>query len=173
MKMILSLTCILSFLGFCSRNKLGTIGEGNNTRPEGKLVSYTYSYSGTMAYPIDYFNIERNEDSVLCLGWSKDDNDIHLIRIPEESLQKIDSIAREYKLWNLKKSYRPTMEILDGYGWHIWLNYEKGYISSGGTNAYANKDLSAGINAIENYVRSLVEAATPADSLGIAHHHDY
>ena len=142
MKLILSVCALLAVLGSCSRSKFGIIAEGDNTKPEGKLVSYQYSYSGTMAYPIDYFRIDRNKDGVLRLGWSKDDNDIHLVRIPEESLQIIDSIAKQHKLWNLKNSYRPKMQVYDGYGWSF-------------------------------YVRSLAEASTPADSMGIMHHHSY
>ena len=173
MKMILSLCGLLAFLGLCSRNKFGTIAEGDNQKPEGNLVLYEYAYSGTMAYPIDYYKIDRNKDGVLRVGWSHDENEIHLRRIPEESLQKIDSIAKEYQLWKLKRRYRPSMEVLDGYGWHIYLEYEKGCITSGGTNAGPGGDLSAGYHAIESYVQSLIEASTPADSLGIKYHHNY
>ena len=173
MKLILSVCALLAVLGSCSRSKFGIIAEGDNTKPEGKLVSYQYSYSGTMAYPIDYFRIDRNKDGVLRLGWSKDDTDIHLVRIPEESLQIIDSIAKQHKLWNLKNSYRPKMQVYDGYGWSFCLEYEKGSIYSGGTNAYAGGELSQGMAAIESYVRTLAEASTPADSMGIMHHHSY
>ena len=173
MKMILAMCSLLTILGLCSRNKFGTIAEGDNEKPEGKLVTYEYAYSGTMAYPIDYFKIDRNKNGILRLGWSKDDDDIHLIRIPEESLQKIDSLVQQYQLWKLKRHYRPSLEVMDGYGWHIYLEYENGSIRSSGTNAGAGGELSAGIHAIEDYVRSLVEASTPADSLGIKHHHSY
>ncbi|MBQ6310220.1 MAG: hypothetical protein IJK74_01545 [Bacteroidales bacterium] len=175
MKHIFTLTCIMALLNFCSRSHYvsGNIESGDNEKPEGTVTSYEYSYSGTMAYPIHFYTLKVLEDGTVQLGYSHDDNDIHLVRVPEEALKKIAEIAEEYSLHNLKGSYRPKMEVLDGYGWHIYIRYENGSISSGGTNAWPKKELSQGIHCINNYLDSLFNAATPQDSLGVAHHHDW
>lgn len=173
MNYLFTLTCMLGFLNFCSRGNFGTIEEGDNKKPEGPVTSYTYSYSGTMAYPIDYYKLEKLEDGTVQLGYSHYDNDIHLIRVPEEVITKVTDMVEKYQLWKLKRSYRPKMEILDGYGWHVYIECEKGSISSGGTNAGPKSELSAGYHSINNYLDSLYTAAAPEDSLGIAYHNDW
>ena len=173
MKMILTFSSLLALLGLCSRNSFGIIESGKNEKPEGKAVSYQYSYSGTMAYPINYFEVSTLEDGTIQLGYSHDDNDIHLVRVHEDALKKIEEMAAEYKLHKLAESYRPRAEVLDGYGWHVYIGYENGSISSGGSNAWPSAKLYSGIGAINNYLDSLKNAATPSDSLGLKHHQDY
>ena len=175
MKHIFTLTCIMALLNFCSRSHYvsGNIESGDNEKPEGAVTSYEYSYSGTMAYPIHFYTLKVLEDGTVQLGYSHDDNDIHLVRVPEEALKKIAEIAEEYSLHKIKGSYRPRMEVLDGYGWHLDIEYEKGSIYSGGTNAWPKEELSQGIHCINSYLDSLFNATTPQDSLGVAHHHDW
>ena len=175
MKHLFIFSCIMSLLNFCSRGGYisGNIAEGDNDKPEGAVKAYEYSYSGTMAFPIDYYKLSMLEDGTVQLGYSHDDNDIHLVRVPKEALSKVARIAKEYSLHKLKRSYRPRMEVYDGYGWHVYIDYEKGGISSGGTNAWPKKELDQGINCINSYLDSLFKAAVPQDSLGVAHHHDW
>lgn len=175
MKHILTFSCLMALLNFCPRSHYlgGNIEEGDNEKPEGAVTSYQYHYSGTMAYPIHYYTLKILEDGTVQLGYSHDENDIHLVKVSEEAPKKIAEIAEQYSLYKLKGSYRPRMEVLDGYGWHVYIEYEKGSISSGGTNAWPNKELDHGINCINSYLDSLFNAATPKDSLGVAHHHDW
>ena len=173
MKMILSLCSLMAILGLCSRDKFGTIAKGNNEKPEGSIKSYEYSYSGTMAYPIEYYEIKRLEDGTVQLGWSKDDNDIHLIRVADTALARIGKIAEENRLYKIKRSYYPKMQVLDGYGWHFYMTFESGSISSGGSNAGPGQQHSNTISSINGYIQSLINSSSPADSLGIAYHYDY
>ena len=173
MKTILTLTCIMSFLGLCSRNKYGVIAEGENEKPKGNLIEYQYSYHVCMAYPQRYFNIKANEDGVMTLSFSEQSNDeIRVMRIPDDALKAIQDTAQKYELYKIKQSFRPTAEVLDGDGWGLQLTYEDGYIFSGGSNASAFGKGSEGHYAILKYVEELLEKTTPADSLGIRYHSD-
>ena len=171
MKMFLSICGILTFLGFCSRPQLLNIAKGKNEKPDGAVILYEYSHKSTRAFPIKYYQITKLEDGTLQLAWSKESNDICLVKLHEDALSKIGETAKEYKLHKLAESYRPRMKVLDGYSWHIKIKYENGSISSRGENARPNKNLSAGIESINNYIDSLIKASTPADSLGIRHHY--
>lgn len=165
----------MALLNFCPRSTLisGNIAEGDNEKPEGAIKSYEYSYSGTMAFPIDFYRLTILEDGTVELGYSHDENDIHLFRVTEEAPAKIAEIAEKSSLYKIKSSYRPKLEVLDGYGWHMYIRYEKGSISSGGSNAWPKEEFSNCITTINNYLDSLFKAATPQDSLGVDHHHNW
>lgn len=175
MKHIFTFSCLMALLNFCPRSTLisGNIAEGDNDKPEGAIKSYEYSYSGTMAFPIDFYRLTVLEDGTVELGYSHDENDIHLFRVTEEAPAKIAEIAEKSSLYKIKRSYRPKLEVLDGYGWHMYIRYEKGGISSGGTNAGPKKEFNDCIATINNYLDSLFKAATPQDSLGVDYHNNW
>ena len=81
-----------------------------------------------------------------------------------------DGFVREYKLWKLENSYTPKFEVLDGYMWHTSIRYEKGSVSTGGSNAWPPAKLQAGLSAIESYIQSIIDSATPSDILGTTSH---
>ena len=141
--------------------------------PGDKIQSFEYSYSGTMMWFIEWYCIERGEDGKLQLLYSKDCSpEITILRCPDNALEKIDGFVRKYKLWNLKNSYVPKFEVLDGYMWHMYIRYDGGSISTGGSNAWPSKDLMTGLSAITSYVESVIEASTEADVIGTDNHND-
>ena len=157
MKTTILLFVIISLFTRCSSEK--------NIMPEGSITGYEYVYSGTMAHPIKYYKVERDADGVLGLHFSEYTPEVTVYRVPEETLAFIDSVVREAKLYKLSTSYRPTVEILDGYGWYLCISYEGGNISSGGENAYPPKNLDAGIDRINNHLQELLSTFTDADIL--------
>lgn len=143
---------------------LFTRSSGSNSKPEGAAVSYEYTYSTTMAYPVTYFKVWKGEDGEVLLAWLKSYGpDVVVIRGSAEVLQRIGEISAEYKLHHLKNHYYPSMEILDGNSWHMYLRFEKGSISSGGNNASGPDKLMEGIQRINSYLQSLADASTEDD----------
>ena len=132
--------------------------------PEGTPVSYQYSYSGTMMYYITWYRVAQTGDKGVTISYSADCSpEITVIKAPADALVRIGALAREYKLNKLSSSYVPTMEIMDGYGWHMFMEYPDDYISSGGTNAWPPDKLWSGIAAINAYIQGIIDASTEAD----------
>lgn len=135
-------------------------------------TSFGYSYSGTMAFPIQWYEVDRDKDGTVRLSYSHDTNDITIYKAPDDLLEKIGAIARDSKLYKLKSHYDPPFEVLDGYGWHINIIYPGDSIWSGGTNAWPREDyLNGGISSILSLLHGLVEAAAPEDIIGTSTHH--
>ena len=170
MKTLLTLSLMLSMFG-CLR--MGVKASGSNEKPDGAVIGYEYKYSGMMMYPLRWYSVTRDSTGVAQLLYSGGEPDITILRAPEDIFEKIASIAGEYKLHRLRGSYRPRMKILDGYMWHMYIRYEKGSISSGGSNAGAPQKLSAGISAINNYIEALIDAAGEEDVIGHDDHDSY
>ena len=162
MKVLFAFSCLLAIMGCGPKARQGT------------PVRYEYSYSGTMMYPILWYEVSRDDNGLMTVAFSKDhSNDISVIKAPDDALKHIGELINEHKLYKLDPSYMPAMDILDGYGWHMFVEYEDDYLSSGGTNAWPKKELDQGITCINSYLDSLFKAAVPQDSLGVAHHHDW
>lgn len=139
--------------------------------PKDSIEGYEYSYSGTMMWYITWYKIEKGEDGSLKLLYSKDcEPEITIYKCPQDALEKIDGIVREYTLWKLKSSYYPKLDVLDGYGWHTYVKYKDGSLSTGGSNAWPPKELNAGISAINSYIQGIIGSASEDDILGTTMH---
>lgn len=128
---------------------------------EGTPTGYLYSYSGMMAYPIEWYCVEKSEDGELHLLYSNGGPDISVYQAPSDLLERIGAMVREHKLYKLESSYHPPMQVMDGYMWHIAIEYEKDGIWSGGSNARPPKELSAGIAAINSYLKGFIDSGEP------------
>ncbi|MBQ9660504.1 MAG: hypothetical protein IJV37_04475 [Bacteroidales bacterium] len=153
MKPLLILSLVVPLLS-CS--PFGVKGSGRNDKPRGAVRSYEYRHSGTMKYPLEFICVERSGSGTLQLLYSGGGAEITVYSLSEEALERIGDLAAEYKLHKLKESYRPRMQILDGYMWHCHIRYEKGGISSGGSNARPPRALKEGIDAINAYLREQI-----------------
>ena len=152
MKTIMLLTSILAFLGCTPK------------LPEGTPASYQYSYSGTMMYYITWYEVKQTPDKGVTISYSSDCSpEVTVIKAPADALEKIGSIVKECKLNKLKDSYQPAEQVLDGYGWHVFIEYESDYIGSGGSNAWPTSSLWKGIATINNYIQGIIDASTEAD----------
>lgn len=150
---------------------LFTISKGSNPRPDGPVTSYQYSYSGTMRFPTRFYEVKPDSTGTVCIYWSEQHSpDVSVIRAPEDALEHIGALVKEYKLHRLKSSYRPRMQVLDGYGWHMYVRFSGNSISTGGTNAWPPAKLNAGIHAINAYIGGLIEASAPEDIIRVESH---
>ena len=157
MKAKILLLLMFTLFSRCSSDK--------NIMPEGAITGYEYVYSGTMAYPIRFYKVERDSKGVLGLHFSENDEKVTVYKVPEETLDFIDGIVRETKLHKLRTSYRPPVEVLDGYGWYVCISYEKGHIVSGGQNASAPKAQREGIGRINQHLQEIIDSSSEADIL--------
>ena len=134
-------------------------GDGNsNPKPDGHAIAYEYKYDGTTAYPLAYYSVNKDNDGTIRISWSRPEGpEIHETIAPEDFFEKIDALVAEHKLYRLKSEYRPPFEILDGYRWHVYIRFERNSISSGGYNEWPPADLEAGIDAINDYIKSIIE----------------
>ncbi len=152
MKTIMALSCLLAILGCGNKPK------------EGTPVRYEYVYSGTMRDPITWYEVASTPEKGATISYSVDCRpEITVIKAPADIFERIGAMAKEYKLHKLSPSYKPSMEILDGYGWHMFIEYPDDYIGSGGSNAWPPAKLWAGISAINEYIKGIIDASTEAD----------
>ncbi|MBO6168361.1 MAG: hypothetical protein J6O51_00140 [Bacteroidales bacterium] len=155
MRSILALSCILALLG---------CGNSSDNKPQkGTPVRYEYSYSGTMANPITWYEVTRLEDGTMTISHSADSPEKTVIKAPADALEHIGALVNDNKLYKLAGSYQPNMDILDGYGWTLFVEYEDGYIASGGSNAWPSSKLWSGVSAINSYIQGIIDSATEAD----------
>ncbi|MBO4455417.1 MAG: hypothetical protein J5695_01590 [Bacteroidales bacterium] len=160
MKCIIAFSVILPLLG----GMLFTKSSGSNKKPEGAAVSYEYRYSATMAYPLAFYQVKRDSSGALCIAWLKDcERDVKVIKCTDDVLEQIRAFAAKYKLHRIKESYYPSMQVLDGNSWHMRIGFEKGSIYSGGNNAKAPQKLMDGIDCINAYLQSIIDASSEAD----------
>ena len=164
MKTILTLTLMLTlFAPF----RIGVKATGSNKKPEGAAIRYEYKYSSTMMYPLTWYCAERDSTGVVKISFSRDaEREISIIQAPDDFFERVGALAAEYKLHRLRGTYTPRALVFDGYMWSVYIRYEKGSISSGGSNAWPPKNLDAGINAINQYIEKLIQTAGEAGVIG-------
>lgn len=139
---------------------LFTISQGSNQKPEGAALAYEYRYSTCMQYPARYYQVKKDSDGIVKISCMKNcEPDVYEINGSEDVLERIAAITAQYKLHKLSKSYYPRMTVYDGYRWDLNISFEKGSISSGGTNADPEDKLMEGIDSINSYLQSLIDAA--------------
>ena len=170
MKTLLAFSLVLPLVG----GMLFTKSSGRNQKPSGAVVSYQYTYSTTMAYPVTFYQVERDSKGEIQIAWlNQYGPDVCFIRGSEEVLKQIGTISAQYKLHRLKNHYYPSVEILDGDSWHTYLRFEKGSISSGGNNASAPAKLMEGIHRINSYLQSVIDASTEEDIIRREDYRDF
>ncbi len=158
MKLLLTLAFMLPLLS-CS--PLWNKSSGSNPRPDGPATSYEYSYNGTMMYPIEYYSVKSGADGAVRIAFLRNNEpEVRVIAGPEDFFARVDALVAEYGLRRLKESYRPRMEVLDGYDWHVRIRFRENSIYSGGFNAGPPCKLASGIAALNQYVESLIDASS-------------
>ena len=149
------LAMLMTFLG-CSGN-----------RPSGAFGYYEYRYTTMGEYPREYYRLEYNADHVLTLTWAKDCSDYTVLRVPEDAVQELTGLICKHKLYRLKDSYQPLFDIRDGDMWHVYYSYEKGYVGCSAYHSRPPKALWAGVQAVNAYFSSLIEALSEDDILEV------
>ena len=163
---IFYMSMLLSLFGCQGGSSAG--GE----KPEGALRSYQYRESRMRISPAEYYLLQRTEEDGIQLTWAKDASDGTVIRVPDDALEQVEAMMQAYKLYRLRNHYRPLGHVLDGTMWNVYFRYEKGSVSSGGDNAWPAEKLWNGIEAINAYLNTLIDAATEADVVGTVSNRD-
>ena len=124
--------------------------------PGGPIRAYEYVHNNCTMYPIVSYQIVVDASGVQTLVYSKNDGVEHSVVLQEDALGRIDALTRQYKLYRLKEHYRPPFTVYDGWSWNVHISYERDCIYSSGSNARPSKRLNAGIDAINEYIESLI-----------------
>ena len=132
------------------------IGCSTKSMPDGKLVSLRYVSSGTMARHIFEGTVEQDSSGVFVLKAMKENyGPMFEKRITAEDMAHFRKIIEDEKMYKYKESYRPMMEVLDGWGWSFHAKFSDGsWIDSHGSNARPNGN---GLGRIEGYMNQLIQ----------------
>ena len=140
---------------------------GNGVKPEGAFKYYEYKSSTMREYPREYYLLEVSEENGLTLTWSKSNSPYTVLRVPEEASEKVRALINQYKLYKLKDSYLPPFDVRDGEMWHVYFRFEKGNKSCSADNAWPPKELWSGVEAVNAYFNTLIEASGEADIIEV------
>ena len=158
-----------------------TKATGSNPKPDGPARSYEYQYSGTMMYPITYYDVKRDENGAVRIAYLENERDYKnpngpdmiIIPGPEDFFEQVDATVAQYKLHRLRGIYTPRALVLDGYMWHAYIRFQKNSISTGGSNAWPKKELWSGIESINACIEAAIEASTEDDIVDRVPYNDY
>jgi hypothetical protein len=165
MKTLLLLSMMLPFLS-CS--SVFVKSSGRNPKPDGPATSYEYQLSGTMRYPYTYYVVNRDSTGMVRIAWlTGHEPDVRVIRGPEDFFLHLDEMVAQYNLHKLKNRYLPRADVRDGKMWHAYIRFANNGISTGGDNAWPPQALRDGIDAINQYIQSLIEASSEEDVLEV------
>lgn len=142
-------------------------GDANGIKPEDTFKYYEYGSSTMRSYPYEYYRLEYNADNVLTLAWARNSSSVTVIRVSEDVAREIAALVNQYRLYNLKDSYRPSVRILDGMMWHTYFTIGDKHISCSGENAWPPTRQKTGIEAVNAYFGTLIEAAREEDILEV------
>ena len=152
----------------------GTKATGRNEKPDGPASSYEVSYSSTAMYPIEYYNVFQDEDGSVRLAYLlNQEREVTIIPAPADIFERIDKAVADYSLHKLRGTYTPRAHVLDGYGWHVYIRFQRKGISSGGCNAWPSEKIYSGVTTINGYLLSVIEASTETDVLSREDYSEY
>jgi len=144
-------------LFFCLIGGLfGMLGCALKKMPEGELVSVEYSRHGTMARAEFEGSVERDSaGSFVLIAMKETYGPLFEKKVDAEVMKRFRQIIEEEKMYQYKESYRPTLEVLDGWSWFFRARFSDGSsIYSHGNNASPNGN---GLDRIRGYMEELVQ----------------
>ena len=105
---------------------LSLIGCGT-PEPTGELLSVDYTHSGTMAGYIYEGRVKQDSNGHYVLTAMKENyGPLFQKQISKEAIDSFKQIIIEEKMYKYKEHYRPSMEVLDGEGWHFAAKFSDG-----------------------------------------------
>ena len=135
---------------------LGLVGCTVKRMPEGSLVRVELTRSGTMAGYEWYGCAEPDSTGVFVLRAMKENyGPLFQKQLSRETMNQFRQIIEDEKMFKYKESYRPKMEVLDGWGWSFRAKFSDGSsISSHGSNASPKGD---GLARIQGLMAELIQ----------------
>jgi len=125
--------------------------------PEGRLLSIEYVRSGMMA-GYEYHGLLETTDNgdVLLTSMTEKFGEASRLKVDEQTLQRFRDIIKEEQIYNYARDYSPPFEVLDGYGWHLYIRFEGGKsIESSGHNATPGGE---GLTRLRSLMTELVKS---------------
>ena len=137
---------------------MSLIGCGT-PEPTGELLSVDYTHSGTMAGYIYEGRVKQDSNGNFVLTAMKENyGPLFQKQISKEAVDSFKQIIIEEKMYKYKEHYRPSMEVLDGEGWHFAAKFSDGTrIYSSGSNAWPPR--GNGLGRIQGYLLKLIADA--------------
>lgn len=161
MKLLTTLSTLILLL-CCSGVKVPDFIE--RSMPEGRLLKYEYSESGTMRGTTEEYRVELVDGHLNILSKTSYNHQVY-VEIADTTL--LDSIRRvlvEYKAQKLDKSY-VNSHVLDGYMWGYSAKFERQSkddydytLSSGGSNKFPKTDM---FNVIHRLIDKVAQENKP------------
>ena len=129
------LVCVFSGL-------FGLLGCAQKKMPEGDLLRVEFSRHGTMAGAEFFGRMEKDSTGVFVVRAMREAyGPMYEKKIDAAVIQKFRQIIEEEKMYKYKESYRPMMEVLDGWSWSFEAKFSDGTkIYSHGSNASPRGD---------------------------------
>ncbi len=140
------------------------VGCALKKMPEGELVSVEYSRHGTMARAEFEGSVERDSSGAFVLTAMKETyGPLFEKKVDAEVMKHFRQIIEEEKMYQYKESYRPALEVLDGWSWIFRARFSDGSsIFSSGSNASPKGD---GLRRIRDYMQELVQDGVQVEFL--------
>ena len=135
---------------------LGLLGCAQKQMPAGDLVSVEYTQSGTMA-GFSFFGSVEQDSTGSFVAWAMKESYGPLFKkqVGPEAMRSLRRIIEEEGMYAYREVYRPSAEVLDGWGWSFSAKFSDGsVISSHGSNASPKGN---GLVRINNYLTDLIE----------------
>ena len=152
-------------LFFCLIGGLfGMLGCALKKMPEGELVSVEYARHGTMARAEFEGCVERDSSGAFVLTAMKETyGPLFEKKVDTEMMKHFRQIIEDEKMYQYKESYRPMLEVLDGWSWTFRARFSDGSsIYSSGSNASPKGD---GLRRIRDYMQELVQDGVQVEFL--------
>lgn len=135
---------------------LGLFGCAMKKMPESELISVELTHSGTMAGYEYEGRVQQDSTGAFVLRAMKENyGPLFEKKLNAEAMKRFRQIIEEEKMYQYKDSYRPKMQVMDGWGWSFSARFADGSsISSHGSNASPKGN---GLGRIRGYMDELIQ----------------
>ena len=105
--------------------------------PKGELLRLRYTESGMMEGYAYEMNIETHDNGDVVLRAMRESYGmLYEKRLDAAAMDSVRRIIEEEQMYAYAESYRPTIQVMDGYMWHFRAEFaDSSFIQSGGSNA--------------------------------------
>ena len=141
---------------FAFSGLLALIGCSTKSMPDSELIGLRYVSSGTMARPEFEGSVKMDSAGVFVLKAMKENyGPMFEKQITTEDMKYLRQIIEDEKMYKYKDSYRPRMQVMDGWGWTFWAKFADGsVIESHGSNARPDGN---GLGKVHGYMERLIQ----------------
>ena len=141
---------------FAFSGLLALIGCSTKSMPDSELIGLRYVSSGTMARPEFEGSVKMDSTGVFVLKAMKENyGPMFETQITTDDMKYLRQIIEDEKMYKYKDSYRPRMQVMDGWGWTFWAKFADGsVIESHGSNARPDGN---GLGKVHGYMERLIQ----------------